>query len=172
MYNEDQLKRRCGWSKKQRKMMAIEFPSSSLAVPVNLSDLLTNIVVPRWAWGPQSARFCGNFKIVKGLVLGAFLECYFLWCIGGYMQQSIFTHWIRNLHNLLHTVFHRTRDTVISIVTRLRAGRSGICVPAGTGDFSFHKSIPALGPTQPPIHWVLSRRSCEIGAWCWQLTFI
>jgi hypothetical protein len=49
------------------------------------------------------------------------------------------------------------------IVTRLRAGRSGICVPAGARDFSLQKTIPALGPTQPPIQWVLSRRSCDRG---------
>jgi hypothetical protein len=50
---------------------------------------------------------------------------------------------------------------VIGIVTRLRAGRSVICVPAGAREFSLQKIIPALGPTQPSIQWVLSRRFCD-----------
>jgi hypothetical protein len=59
----------------------------------------------------------------------------------------------------LHTLFHRSRDTVIGIATRLRAGRSGICVPAGASDFSLQKTILALGPTQPLVQWVLSQGS-------------
>jgi hypothetical protein len=77
------------------------------------------------------------------------------------MHQRIFTMGIQNLHNLLHTMFHRSRDTVIGIATRLRAGRSGICVPAGARYFSLQKTIPAVGPNQPPIHWVHSWRSCS-----------
>jgi hypothetical protein len=37
----------------------------------------------------------------------------------------------------------------------LRAGRSGVRVPAGAGNFSLHTaSRPALGLNQPPIQWV------------------
>jgi hypothetical protein len=61
-------------------------------------------------------------------------------------QQSNITLGIQNLHNFLHTLFHRSWDTVIGIATRLRAGRSGICVPAGARDFSLQKTILALEP--------------------------
>jgi hypothetical protein len=77
------------------------------------------------------------------------------------MYQSIFTLGVQNLDNLLHTMFHRSRDTVIGIATRLRAGWSGICVPAGARYFSFQKTIPVLGPNLPPIHWVHSWGSCD-----------
>jgi hypothetical protein len=68
------------------------------------------------------------------------------------MHQSIFTLGMQNLHNLLQTMFHWSRDTVIGVATRPRAGRSGICVLAGARYFSLQKTIPALGPNLPPIH--------------------
>ena len=77
------------------------------------------------------------------------------------MHQSIFTLGVQNLHNLLQTMFRRNRDAVIGIATRLRAGRSGICVPAGARYFSLQKTIPALGPNLPPVHWVRSWGSCD-----------
>jgi hypothetical protein len=37
---------------------------------------------------------------------------------------------------------------------RLRAGRSGVRIPGGTGNFSLHHRVqPALGPTQSLIQW-------------------
>ena len=39
---------------------------------------------------------------------------------------------------------------MIDVVARLRAGQSGIRIPAGVSDFLYSKmSKPALGPTQP-----------------------
>jgi hypothetical protein len=67
------------------------------------------------------------------------------------MQQSIFTLGIKNLHNLLYTMFHRSQDTVIGIAPRLRAGRYGICAPGGARVLSLQKTIPTQGPTQPHI---------------------
>ena len=44
-----------------------------------------------------------------------------------------------------------SRGSVFSIATVLR---SEVRVPVGVMDFSLlHKSTPALGPTQPPLHW-------------------
>jgi hypothetical protein len=40
------------------------------------------------------------------------------------------------------------------VVIRLRAGRSGVPIHRGTRDVPLiQKSIPAVGPTQPPIQW-------------------
>jgi hypothetical protein len=43
----------------------------------------------------------------------------------------------------------------------LRGGWSGVRVPEGAGNFST-VSRPALGPTQPPIQWVLGTLSLEV----------
>jgi len=46
-----------------------------------------------------------------------------------------------------------TRSSVAFIETKLRAGRSGVQIPAKTGD-SFSLFQSSGGPTQPPIQWV------------------
>jgi hypothetical protein len=49
----------------------------------------------------------------------------------------------------------RSRYSSVSIVTRLRAGRSGVRFPVRERDFLFSvTSRPAVGPTQLPVHWV------------------
>jgi len=45
-----------------------------------------------------------------------------------------------------------SRDSSVGIVTRQRAGPSGVRIPEGERDVLFSKmSRPALGPTQPPV---------------------
>jgi hypothetical protein len=45
----------------------------------------------------------------------------------------------------------------------LRAGRSGVRIPAGAGNFLFTTmSTSALGPSQPPIQWVPRVISLEV----------
>jgi hypothetical protein len=47
---------------------------------------------------------------------------------------------------------------VVSIVTTLQAGRSGVQISAGSRDIFFlFSKMPrlALGPAQPPIQWVV-----------------
>ena len=51
-------------------------------------------------------------------------------------------------------VCHVSWSSVVSVVTRLRAGKSGICIPTGIGIF-FLQNESALGPTQLPIRWLL-----------------
>jgi hypothetical protein len=48
-----------------------------------------------------------------------------------------------------------SRGSVLVIVTKLRAGRSGVRMSVRAEIFLFSKtSRPAFGPTQPPIQWV------------------
>jgi hypothetical protein len=56
------------------------------------------------------------------------------------------------------------QDSLVSIATRLRAGRSGFDPREGQGRVCFFFSFaptsrPALRPTQPPIRWVTSTLS-------------
>jgi hypothetical protein len=45
---------------------------------------------------------------------------------------------------------------VVDIMTRLQAERFRVRNPVGARDFLFSKiSRPALGPTQPPVQWIL-----------------
>jgi hypothetical protein len=46
-----------------------------------------------------------------------------------------------------------SRDSSVSIVTRLRAGRPGFDSGQGKRIFLVTVSRPAVGPTQPPIQW-------------------
>ena len=56
----------------------------------------------------------------------------------------------------LTTRYHRRRDSVVSIVTRLRIARSGVRIPAGASFLYLTKMYwPARGPKEPPIQWVL-----------------
>jgi hypothetical protein len=65
------------------------------------------------------------------------------------------------------------RDSVVGIVTTLRAGQSEIRIPTKSRDFVFSEiSRPAVGFTQPPIQWVpgslsaaLKRPRCEVDHW-------
>jgi hypothetical protein len=63
-----------------------------------------------------------------------------------------------SLTNLQGHFFLRSRDSSVGIATRLRADdrRIGVRFPARKRDFLFSvKSRAALGPTQPPIQWLL-----------------
>ena len=49
-----------------------------------------------------------------------------------------------------------SRDSSVGIVTRLRAGRSGVRIPEDTRGYVLSEtSRPALVPAQPPIRWPL-----------------
>jgi hypothetical protein len=65
--------------------------------------------------------------------------------------------------------------SVVSVVTRIRAGRSGVRIPVATIAFfpPPKTSRLALGSTQRPIQWVreLFPRDKAAGAWRWPLTF-
>lgn len=52
-----------------------------------------------------------------------------------------------------HGVHYWSRDSVVGIVFRLRTGRSGIPIPAGSDSVTLKTSRPAGGPTQPSIQW-------------------
>jgi hypothetical protein len=59
----------------------------------------------------------------------------------------------------------KSRDSSVGIATRLRAGRSvlGFDSRRGLGIFLFTTaSRPALGPTQPPVQWVLGAFSLGV----------
>jgi hypothetical protein len=77
-------------------------------------------------------------------------------------------YWLRHVclsentpktHNILQKdkSFHGNRDTLVATVTRLQAGRSDIRTPAETKLFFFllRTCRRVLGPTQPPIQWVM-----------------
>jgi hypothetical protein len=61
-----------------------------------------------------------------------------------------------------------SRCSVVSIVKRLWAGRSGARIPGGAKyDLFFKTSTPALGSTQPPMQWTpgFSPGGKEAAAW-------
>ena len=59
-----------------------------------------------------------------------------------------------------HWVFHlRSKDTVTSIATRPPAGH-----PKGAGYEIYLCTEPAVGTTQPPLHWIL--RGLLSNLWC------
>jgi hypothetical protein len=66
-----------------------------------------------------------------------------------------------------HTHTHRDRDSAVGIATRY--GLEGLGIESRWGRDFLHPSRPALGPTQPPIKWVLSLFpvSKAAGAWRW-----
>ena len=70
----------------------------------------------------------------------------------------------------IYAVIFRGRDSSVSIATRYGLGGPGIESRWGR-DFP-HPSIPALGPTQPPIQWVpgLFPGHKAAGAWRWPPT--
>jgi len=44
------------------------------------------------------------------------------------------------------------RERAVGVATRLRAGRSGVRIPAATGDLSLlHNVQTGFWPTQPPV---------------------
>ena len=60
--------------------------------------------------------------------------------------------WGKKKANVAH--FGR-RESVVSIPTRLRGGRSGIRIPAWARDlYHLKMSRPTRWPTLPPIRWV------------------
>jgi hypothetical protein len=56
------------------------------------------------------------------------------------------------MRNLYTTCELWSRDCSVGIATMLRAWRSGVRVPAGTGEFSL--SRPVLVPTQLSVQWL------------------
>ena len=52
--------------------------------------------------------------------------------------------------NRLLATFQGSWDSIVSIVTRTW---SGVWIPAGARDLSFHQNIHILRPTQSPIQW-------------------
>jgi hypothetical protein len=64
-----------------------------------------------------------------------------------------------NLHRLnhdsrIHAPFRRRQHSLVTMVTRLRAGRSVVYSSAGARDFSLLRHVQTVsGPTQPPIQW-------------------
>jgi len=63
----------------------------------------------------------------------------------------------------MDTISVRSRDSSVSIVTRLRAGRSGFYPRQGLRICLFAAMYrPILGPTQPSIQWVPEVLSLEI----------
>jgi len=84
---------------------------------------------------------------------------------------------------LSHQVQHRTYfiifimatscNGVVDLVTRPWAGQSRVSILAGQKIFLFSKTFRlAVGPTQPPIKWVLNSlpRGTVAGACSWPLT--
>jgi hypothetical protein len=65
-----------------------------------------------------------------------------------------------------------SRDSLVSVATRLRVGRSEVRILAGARDFFHQTSKPAVGPTQPHIQRVLVffLRPKATGAWSWPVT--
>jgi hypothetical protein len=51
----------------------------------------------------------------------------------------------------------RSQDNMVSMVMRLRAGRSGVGFQAGEGIYLYSRNAQTgfWGPTQPPIQWVM-----------------
>ena len=66
----------------------------------------------------------------------------------------------------------RSRGSVVSIATRLQAGRVKVCIPVVERDIPFsNTSRPAPGHTQPPIEYCVFFPGVKAaGAWIWSLT--
>jgi hypothetical protein len=75
-------------------------------------------------------------------------------------NYSINTGYIVGLNYILYFVYipHKSQDSSVGISTDygLEDWMIGVRIPAGAGKFLFDTvSRPALGPTQPPIQWVI-----------------
>ena len=52
------------------------------------------------------------------------------------------------------------RDRAVGVATRLRAGRSGVRIPAGSGALSLlHNVQTGFWPTRPPVRWIKVKQS-------------
>jgi hypothetical protein len=80
------------------------------------------------------------------------------------------------------TEFHATYkpprfNSLVSVGTRLHAGRSGVWILVGAKGFLHEMSRPTMGPTQPLLQWVLGEGGCiSLGdrpagprGWAWKL---
>jgi len=77
---------------------------------------------------------------------------------------------------LMENICRFRQENVISRVNRLQAGQFGVWIPAGARDFPvFCKMCTVvLGPTHPPIPWVLKffPASTMVSTWSWSLTSV
>ena len=91
---------------------------------------------------PSSARF----KNVWPFTTLHLMPPYSLmaWCL--YAQGQLY----------IYVGCQRSWDSVVGRLTMLWAGRCGVQIPAGMGEFFFYNiSLSVQGPTQPPIKWVM-----------------
>jgi hypothetical protein len=73
-----------------------------------------------------------------------------------YIYIYIYTIAIKNVCHFRTYIFcKQSRDSSVSIVTMLRAGGSGVVIPAEARQFSVSQNVrPTLGPSQPHCQWV------------------
>jgi hypothetical protein len=85
------------------------------------------------------------------------LYCARWYCMLVYFKWNILTETYQEFIKFkLFLISLWRRKSVISIVTRLRNGRSGVHIPAWAKNFYLTKtSTPALQRTHPPTHYVL-----------------
>jgi hypothetical protein len=81
-----------------------------------------------------------------------------------HLQSCVYIYGVQKLKLLYYYIFNVNRDGSVGIETRYGLDDPGIESRCGR-DFT-HLSGPALGPTQPPVQWVLGLyRGKAAGVW-------
>jgi hypothetical protein len=66
---------------------------------------------------------------------------------------------MKNIYIYIY-IYYRSGDSVVNIVTTLRAELTGVRFPVGAIGFVFYET--SLRPTQPSVEWVLGRESNDL----------